>query len=671
MDESQLSGFSQVVSLGRRGKRLIYRAVNEHDEEVVLMLFDSENNDNSENRKFQWLGEQLASKPIRHFVSIVRWEISEGQRVVAFKAPQGTELRRITSGANGISAEFGFLLTKALVTCCSDHHEIGLNFGVLSVDQIVITRQGPIFVPDFEFYINQVSESPDYDSELDVYWSSPGLRHRNDNEDIANLGHVIAFLVSQIHDKESLNLLFSNESSGLDSFLEKIISDMLNENPLLRPSALSLVNEIENFVSERHQLLNTSIDPGYGVVNFDDETDFRMFSKSQVNSAPSSHKDRTNKRNVFTFIGVTVAFCIVAVMLATSMKSRDAEVNEDTSTTEVTTSVTTPSSTVVVKNPQTTVAMSALASARENWRLTTQNFLWSIGPEPIAVGNAVYAIASNQDLFPETAPQEKLTNLVLAQWNGQGWVSIQTTNLKNDAPELLNVMSSPSGEQIFLYTRCCVGHPTEALQTVPVNRIFAIRKGQIFDLLNDENMSATDVPAFDVAFLENSLSGTICIDPKINSSDFGNAGQCRTTRQITVRFNIDGSEQIDYDDQEYEVSATTSSIPLSTVVEEISCDGSWITIVASTTAAGAQIGVDQNPGSRFLAGTTCPSLTQTISNGPSKGEVLYLIIYGPYFDHEAGSAKCRELGKKTKSECYVKSLSNNPADGNVGYGPND
>ena len=190
-------------------------------------------------------------------------------------------------------------------------------------------------------------------------------------------------------------------------------------------------------------------------------------------------------------------------------------------------------------------------------------------------------------------------------------------------------------------------------------------------MLNDENLSATDVPAFDVAFLENSLSGTMCIDPKINSSDFGNAGACRTTRQITVRFNIDGSEQIDYVDQEYEVSATTSSIPLSTVVEEISCNGSWITIVASTTAAGAQIGVDQNPGSRFLAGTTCPSLTQTISSGPSKGEVLYLIIYGPYFDHESGSAKCRELGKKTKSECYVKSLSNNPADGNVGYGPND
>jgi hypothetical protein len=44
MDQSQIRGFSQVVSLGRRGKRSIYRALDEHDDEVVLMLFDSENN---------------------------------------------------------------------------------------------------------------------------------------------------------------------------------------------------------------------------------------------------------------------------------------------------------------------------------------------------------------------------------------------------------------------------------------------------------------------------------------------------------------------------------------------------------------------------------------------------------------------------------------------------
>ena len=220
MDQSQIRGFSQVVSLGRRGKRSIYRALDQHDDEVVLMLFDSENNEDSENRKFQWLGEQLASKPIRHFVSLVRWENYEGQRLVAFKAPQGTELPRITSDANGISAEFGFLLIKALIQYCSDHHEIGLNLGELNIDQIVITRQGPIVIPDFEFYLNQISESPDYDSELDVYWSNPGLRHRNNYEDIANLGSVITFLVSQIHDKDSLNSLFSNGSNQLDSFLE-------------------------------------------------------------------------------------------------------------------------------------------------------------------------------------------------------------------------------------------------------------------------------------------------------------------------------------------------------------------------------------------------------------------------------------------------------------------
>jgi hypothetical protein len=335
-----------------------------------------------------------------------------------------------------------------------------------------------------------------------------------------------------------------------------------------------------------------------------------------------------------------------------------------------------PAETVVntpdnVTNPETTVATTALSLATENWLSIKQNFLWSFAPEPLAVGNAIYVIASNQDLFPETAPVEKLTNLVLAQWNGQGWVSIQTTDLKDDSPGLLNVMRSPSGETIFLYTRCCVGHPLVASQTVPINRIFTIRKGQLFDLINDQNLVATRVPAFDVSFQEDSLSGTICIEPKNNSSDFGSAGSCRKTRQITVRFNIDGSENIEHQDQLHAVVDTTPSIPPSTVLEEISCNGSWITIVGATTEESAQIGVDQNPGSRYLAGTTCPSLTQTFASGPNQGQVLYIIYYGPYFDHESGSAKCRELGKRTKSECYVKTLSNDPADANVGYGPNN
>jgi hypothetical protein len=64
-------------------------------------------------------------------------------------------------------------------------------------------------------------------------------------------------------------------------------------------------------------------------------------------------------------------------------------------------------------------------------------------------------------------------------------------------------------------------------------------------------------------------------------------------------------------------------------------------------------------------------LTQTFPSGANQGESLYVIYYGPYFDHESGSAKCRELGKRTISECYVKALSNNPADADVGYGPNN
>jgi hypothetical protein len=362
---------------------------------------------------------------------------------------------------------------------------------------------------------------------------------------------------------------------------------------------------------------------------------------------------------------------MVAILFATTMNRSDSSATEGVPSTEIATEESTISPSENTTNPATTVAMSTLTLASQNWSSIKEDFLWSFSPEPIAVGNAVYAIASNQDLFPDTAPIAKLTNLVLAQWNGQGWVSIQTTDLKDDSPGLLNVMRSPSGETIFLYTRCCVGHPLVASQTVPINRIFTIRKGQLFDLINDQNLVATRVPAFDVSFQEDSLSGTICIEPKNNSSDFGSAGSCRKTRQITVRFNIDGSENIEHQDQLHAVVDTTPSIPPSTVLEEISCNGSWITIVGATTEESAQIGVDQNPGSRYLAGTTCPSLTQTFASGPNQGQVLYIIYYGPYFDHESGSAKCRELGKRTKSECYVKTLSNDPADANVGYGPNN
>ena len=671
MDQPELSGFSQIVSLGRRGKRTIYRAFDEEGDAIVLMLFDRINVEDSENLRFKWLGHLLLAQPIRHFVSIVKWENRTGRRVIAFKEPQGTPLRQITSDVNGIAPDFGFLLIKAILECCTDHHELGLNLGDLAIDQVVITRQGPVIVPDFEFYLNQVSDTPEYDPDREMYLSMPALRHRNNESDVAHLGLVIKFLTNQIHDQKSIQSNSGNNNRELHSVLDELVTQMTNENALQRPSAMRVVEELEKLESPKLQPLLAGIDHTTLDNKFEKEIDFSLFPRNNQKSATNTTQSWFNKRNIPILVGTTIALCAVVILIATSMNRRDSNATEDIPTTEMA-----PVETVVnpqdnVTNPETTVATTALALANENWMATKENFLWSFGPEPISVGNAIFAVASNQDLFPDSAPQEKLTNLVLAQWNGQGWVSIQTTELKDDAPGLLNVMRSPSGETIFLYTRCCVGHPIDASQTVPINRIFTIRKGQLFDLLNDENLVATNVPAFDVAFREDSLSGTICIDPKNKASDFGSAGSCRKTRQITVRFNIDGSENIEHQDQLYEVVDTTPSIPPSTVLEEISCNGSWITIVAATTGAGAQIGVDQNPGSRYLAGTTCASLTQTFASGPSQGQVLYIIYYGPYFDHESGSAKCRELGKRTKSECYVKTLSNDPADANVGYGPNN
>jgi hypothetical protein len=671
MNHTELSGFSQIVNLGRRGKRTIYRAIDEEGDEVVLMVFDVIKIEDSENRRFQWLGELLLAQPIRHFVSIVKWDSEAGKRVIAFKAPQGTHLQQITDDANGIAADFSFLLIRALLKCCADHHELGLNLGELAIDQVVITRQGPVVIPDFEFYLNQVSDTPEYDLELEMYWSTPGLRHMNNEADVAHLGEIVEFLKNQINDETLLQAFKSGDGRELNSVLEDLVSDMTNENPLQRPSAISVVEELELFVQQKTLQNIAMIDPGARPTNFEGEADFRLFNKSLRKLVPNTNHGWASRKNLSALIGTSVVLCMVAILLATAMNRSDSSATENAPSTEIATEESTISPSENTTNPATTVAMSTLTLANQNWSSIKENFLWSFSPEPIAVGNAVYAIASNQDLFPDSAPIAKLTNLVLAQWNGQGWVSIQTTDLKDDSPGLLNVMMSPSGETIFLYTRCCVGHPLDAFQTVPVNRIFTIRKGQLFDLINDKNLAVTNVPAFDVAFQEDSFSGKICIDPKNSSADFGAAGSCQKIRQIKVRLNIDGSEEFDYEDQEYEVSVTTPSIPPSTVFEEVSCNGWWIAIVAATTGAGAQIGVDQNPGSRYLAGSTCPSLTQTIPSGPSQGESLYVIYYGPYFDHESGSAKCRELGKRTKSECYVKTLSNDPADADVGYGPNN
>jgi hypothetical protein len=100
------------------------------------------------------------------------------------------------------------------------------------------------------------------------------------------------------------------------------------------------------------------------------------------------------------------------------------------------------------------------------------------------------------------------------------------------------------------------------------------------------------------------------------------------------------------------------------------CDGSWLAIVSSVTAAGAPSTASRYPGSSYVRNEdACESLNPTFSTGSNAGQAIYVVFYGPYFTLAAAQQQCRNLGFTTQSQCYAAPLTNNPADRRVRYGP--
>ena len=84
---------------------------------------------------------------------------------------------------------------------------------------------------------------------------------------------------------------------------------------------------------------------------------------------------------------------------------------------------------------------------------------------------------------------------------------------------------------------------------------------------------------------------------------------------------------------------------------ESCADGLWISIVGSfLTPTAADVRATEAPGSGVLDSASCPSL--------EAGH--FLVVYGPFESHEAGSDYCLELGLVTRDECYVRPIDLDP-----------
>lgn len=102
------------------------------------------------------------------------------------------------------------------------------------------------------------------------------------------------------------------------------------------------------------------------------------------------------------------------------------------------------------------------------------------------------------------------------------------------------------------------------------------------------------------------------------------------------------------------------------------CDGSFITIIASTSGSRAASGSRDYSDGRYLrTDITCDSLNPYFSSGALQGQPIYLVFFGPYFSRYDAQQKCLDLGIRKKANCYVAPLTTDSSDRSVRYGPLD
>lgn len=102
------------------------------------------------------------------------------------------------------------------------------------------------------------------------------------------------------------------------------------------------------------------------------------------------------------------------------------------------------------------------------------------------------------------------------------------------------------------------------------------------------------------------------------------------------------------------------------------CDGSYITIIASTDGERAVRTSSGYMDANYLrTDITCPSLNPFFPSGSLQGQPIYLVYFGPFFSRYDAQQTCLDLGIRNKSNCYVAPLTNDTGDRSVRYGPLD
>lgn len=116
--------------------------------------------------------------------------------------------------------------------------------------------------------------------------------------------------------------------------------------------------------------------------------------------------------------------------------------------------------------------------------------------------------------------------------------------------------------------------------------------------------------------------------------------------------------------REYWIDDTPLALPL--------CDGSYISIVMSTSGEGASKYVRATPGASYLrTDITCPSLNPFFSSGSLRGQPIYSVFYGPFQSRYQAQQQCLDLGHTSKSNCYVAPLTSDEGDRSSRFGPLD
>jgi len=202
-------------------------------------------------------------------------------------------------------------------------------------------------------------------------------------------------------------------------------------------------------------------------------------------------------------------------------------------------------------------------------------------------------------------------------------------------------------------------NPAKTLAAVLVVLLVAIVVFVGLPLLNRDSRSETDGPA--------PQSTDLAIDAAVVTTTTASATTTTTsttTSTTTTTTTTLQAQEFGVAPREFWIDGVQMAMPI--------CDGSFITIIASTSGSrAAKSSRDYYDGNYLRTDITCESLNPFFSSGSLQGQPIYLVFFGPYYDRYVAQQKCLDLGIRKKANCYVAPLTPDSGDRSVRFGPLD